>query len=109
MQDDVYLIAGEGWLEASKLRKIGEDKKLKEKPDLESGKLKLKADLIPPALIMARYFSAEQAALNELKAEQERIGQQLDEMKEEHGGEDGLLAEVVDEKGNINKGALTAG
>ena len=47
MQDDVYLIAGEGWVEASKLRKISEDKKIKEKPDLERGKLKLEGRFDP--------------------------------------------------------------
>mgnify|MGYP005821657273 CR=1 FL=1 len=31
----------------------------------------------------------------------------MDEMKEEQGGEDGLLAEVLDEKGSVNKSALT--
>jgi len=106
MQDDVYLIASDGWQEASQPRKIAEDRKLKEKPDIEIGKLKLKADLIPPALIVARYFPAEQRKLDDLKAEAERVGQQLDEMREEHGGEEGLLAEVMDEKGSISKGAV---
>ncbi len=108
MQDDVYLISSDGWLEASKPRQMAEDRKSKEKPDLEIGKLKLKTDLIPPVLIVARYFSVEQRELDDLKAEQERIAQQLDEMKEEHSGEEGLLAEVQDEKGNISKGAVMA-
>ena len=30
----------------------------------------------------------------------------MDEMKEEHGGEEGLLAEVINEKGSISKGEL---
>ncbi len=106
MQDDVYLIAGEGWLGASEPRKVSEDKRLKEKPDIERGKLKLKADLIPPALIIARYFAEEQAALDELKAEQERIEGQMEELREEQGGEEGLLAEVIDEKGGISKSAV---
>ncbi len=106
MQDDVYMISSDGWKEASRLRLIVEDEKnkSKEKADLTIGKLKLKTDLIPPVLIVARYFSAEQQELADLKAEQERIAQQLDEMKEEHGSEEGLLAEVMDEKGNISKG-----
>jgi type I restriction enzyme M protein len=108
MQDDVYLISSDGWVEASKPRKLGEDRKVKEKPDIEIGKLKLKADLIPPALIVARFFAAEQRALEDLKATQEGLEQQLDEMREEHGGEEGLLAEVQDEKGNISKGTVTA-
>jgi type I restriction enzyme M protein len=108
MQDDIYLISVDGWLGASKPRQIAEDRKTKEKPDLEIGKLKLKADLIPPALIVERYFAVEQIAQDELTADQERIVQQLDEIKEEHSGEEGLLADVQDEKGNISKGAVTA-
>ena len=46
--------------------------------------------------------------MDELKAEQERIGQQLDELREEQGGEDGLLVEVMDDKGGINRGAVAA-
>ncbi len=46
--------------------------------------------------------------MNELKAEQESIGQTLDELREEQGGEDGLLAEVVDDRGGINRGAVAA-
>lgn len=107
MQDDVYLISSDGWQEASKPRKLAADQKTKEKPDIEIGKLKLKCDLIPPALIVARFFPAEQLALDDLKAKAEGLGQQLDEMKEEHSGEDGLLAEVLDEKGSVIKGALT--
>jgi len=107
MQDDVDLIAADGWLAASRLRKMAEDRKSKEKPDIEVGRLKLKADLIPPALLAARYFAVEQRALNDLKAQAEGLAQQLDELKEEHGGEDGLLAEVLDEKGGLNRGALS--
>ncbi len=107
MQDDVYLITGEGWVGAARPRQISEDRKGKEKPDLEIGKLKLKADLIPPALLVARYFAAEQSALDELNTEAERLELQLEEMREEHGGEEGLLAEVMDEKGSISKGVVT--
>lgn len=107
MKDDVYLIAEDGWVEASRLRKLSQDSHIKEQPDIVIGKLKLKADLIPPELVIARYFPDEQRLLDDLKAEAERLAQELEEMKEEHGGEDGLLAEVMDEKGGINKGALT--
>ena len=71
MQDDVYLIASDGWREAAKPRQIVEDKdkKSKDKPDFIIGKQKFKADLIPPALLIARYFAAEQAAIEKLEAE----------------------------------------
>ena len=93
MQDDVYLIAADGWLAANRLRLL--EPKSKEQADLTLGKLKYKADLVPPALIVARCFSAEQAALDALGAEGEVLAGQMEEMIEEHGGEDGLLQEAI--------------
>ena len=110
MQDDVYMIVSDGWKDAVKPRLIVEDKdkKKKEKADLTVGKLKYKADLIPPALLIARFFSADQAAIDKLEAEAASIVQVMDELKEENSGEDGLLEEVQDDKGNISKAAVQA-
>src|ERR1035441_6012596 len=109
MQDDVYMIAGDGWREAAKPRPIVEDKKkTKEKADFAIGKQKFKAELIPPVLIIARYFAAEQAEIERLEAEAAIISQKLEELKEEHAGEEGLLEQVIDDKGGITKGAVAA-
>ena len=62
MHDDVFLIMNDGWVGAAKPRKTIEDKdrKLSETPDLVIGSgrsaTKYKTDLIPPSLIVARYF-----------------------------------------------------
>ena len=110
MQDDVYLIAHAGWAEAAKPRLIVETKqqKSKEVPDFTLGKQKFKSDLIPASLLIARYFKAEQSAIEAMEAELCALEQQLDELKEEHGGEGGLLEEVVDEKGRISKKTVAA-
>ena len=52
MQDDVYLLVADGWVEAAKPRGIIEDKekRLKETPDLTIGRKRYKMDLIPPGL-----------------------------------------------------------
>lgn len=107
MQDDAHLIGSEGWSDAVKPRLIA-DKKSKEKPDLVVGKQKFKTDLLPPALLIARYFSMEQAAIDALDAEAATLAQQMEGLSEEHGGEDGVLADVVNEKGKITKGAVAA-
>ncbi|HLQ25484.1 MAG TPA: class I SAM-dependent DNA methyltransferase [Acidiferrobacterales bacterium] len=109
MQDDVYMLVSDGWKDANKLRLIVEDeeKKNKERPDFVVGKLKYKADLIPPTLVIAHYFSEDKAAVEEMEAGLEGMSRKMEEMREEHGGEEGLLSAVVDEKGNISKGALT--
>ena len=103
MQDDVYMLVIDGWREAAKPRLIIEDKKTKEKPDFTVGKQKFKADLIPGPVLIARYFKKEQAAIVSLEAEAASITQQMEEMVEEHGGEEGLLAEAKNEKDKITK------
>lgn len=110
MQDDVYLIASDGWKNANKLQLIVDDKdsKNKEKPDIVVGKQKFKAELVPPSLIMARYFTEQQTAIETAQAKAETIAQTLEELREEHGGEEGLLDEVKDEKGNISRNVVSA-
>ena len=111
MQDDVYMIVSDGWKGANKIRLIIEDKdkkqKDKEKPDFVIGKQKYKADLIPPALVIARYFSNEKNAIDELDDKIAPITQAMEEMQEEHGGEEGLLADVIDDNGKITKTTVT--
>ena len=87
MQDDCYLIASEGW-KAETYRVIESDKKGKEK---DKG---WTCDLIPKSLIVARYFSAEQAAIDQLVVDIDTVTAHLSDMAEEHGGEDGAFAEL---------------
>jgi len=108
MQDDVYLIAADGWTEAARPRGIIEDKdkKIKETPDLVIKRKKYKMDLIPPALLINRYFSAEQAALEALQSAQEAAAREVEEFIEENSGEEGLLAEALNDKGKVNKASI---
>jgi type I restriction enzyme M protein len=80
MQDDVYMIALDGW--------------------------KANGDLIPPQLIINRYFAADQLNIEELEAANEAIALKMEEMDEEHGGEGGLLEEARNEKGKITKASV---
>ena len=110
MQDDVYMLVVDGWSDIQPLREIIEDKdsKSKEKPDLVINKKKYKADLIPPELIIARYFAVEQQAIEDLEADAEAIAQQMQELDEEHGGEVGALYDAKNDKGNLTKGGVKA-
>jgi type I restriction enzyme M protein len=85
MQDDAYLIAADGW-QAKTYRIIEKDKKGKEK---DKG---WACDLLPKPLIVARYFVAEQAAIEQLGADLESAAAQLAELEEEHSGEDDVFA-----------------
>ncbi|MCE9519746.1 MAG: type I restriction-modification system subunit M [Verrucomicrobia bacterium] len=110
MQDDCYLIAGDGWKEAAQPRLIIEEKgnKTKAKPDFALGKRKYAAELIPPALVIARYYPKEQAAIEALEAQLAALAQQMEEMVEEHGGEDGLLEDAKNDKDKITKASVAA-
>ncbi|MGB3602676.1 type I restriction-modification system subunit M [Gordonia sp. (in: high G+C Gram-positive bacteria)] len=113
MHDDAYLVMADGWLNAAKPRKTIEDKerKLSETPDLVVGSgrsaTKYKMDLIPPALIVARYFANEQAAIDDLTAAAEEATRAVEEYVEEHAVEDGLLADAMDDD-KISKALVAA-
>jgi type I restriction enzyme M protein len=77
MQDDVYLIASDGWLGTP--------------------------DLIPSPLIVSRYFSTEQQQIETLETQRDAIGHQIEELEEENGGEDGLLEDAKTDKGKLTK------
>jgi type I restriction enzyme M protein len=100
MQDDAYLIAAVGWAEAAAPRELrqvkNKDGKLvwTEKEDFRRGKRRFKSDLIPALLLIDRYFAAQRDALAALQAELGAVEQELEELRDEHGGEDGLLAEA---------------
>jgi len=83
MQDDAWMIVSDGW------------------QALQAGKPNI--DLIPPALVVARYFASEQSAIEEIEAERDNFSRQMEEMFEEHCGEDGLLADAKNDKGKLTK------
>jgi type I restriction enzyme M protein len=88
MQDDVYMVVTDGW------------------KALADGKPN--TDLIPTLLIVNRYFAAERDAIENLEAERDAVSRQMEELDEEHGGEDGLLFEAKTEKGKLTKVSVNA-
>ncbi len=97
MQDDCYVIAADGW-KAEPYRIVERDKKGKEK---DKG---WTCDLVPKALVVARYFAAEQEAIDKLGAELETVTARLAELEEEHGGEEGAFSELE----KVNKASVAA-
>jgi type I restriction enzyme M protein len=109
MQDDVYLIGSDGWLEAAQPRAVvdSKDKNIREIPDLVVERKKYKMDLVPPSLIVARYFAVEQAAVDELEARRDAAERELEEFVEENSGEDGLLENAQTDKGPVTKASVS--
>jgi type I restriction enzyme M protein len=110
MQDDVYLIAADGWVDAAQPHAVIDDKerKIKETPDLTVARKKYKMDLIPPALIVARYFADQQTAIDDAQAKLDEATRMLEEFVEENSGEDGPLEDALNDNGKATKAGVNA-
>ncbi len=97
MQDDCYIVAADGW-KAETSRVVVKDKAGKEK---DKG---WTCDLVPKALVVARYFAGEQAAIDDLNARVEAVTARIADLEEEQGGDDGVLADF----GAVNHVTATA-
>lgn len=82
MQDDVYAISNDGWVATP--------------------------DLIPANLIIQAYFEKDQAALNKLEEKMNDYTRQVEDLEEEHSGEDGLLENARTDKGKLTKASIKA-
>lgn len=117
MQDDVYMLCQDGWRAGNVVRLLVpvKDKKgkavYKEEHDFEFGtaksKKRYKSDIVPPALVIARYFADKQQALDVLQNEFDSATQKLEEYIEQNSGEEGLVEEAKNDKGSIAKQGLT--
>jgi len=86
MQDDAWMVATDGW---QALRPDGANKG---QPN---------TDLIPTPLVVTRCFATEQTEVERLETERDAISRQMEELEEEHGGDDGLLNDAKNDKGKI--------
>ena len=115
LQDDVYTIKVYGYEAGRDIDYEYAQKKIKdENGDTisvdDTNKIKsFDGALIPKEIIEAEYFADELKQLNALADQAASLEAELDEMREEESGEDGLLKEVLNEKGdsipraNLNK------
>lgn len=88
MQDDLYMIISDGWAAC------------------QNGKPSV--DLLPPDLVISRFFGEKQAKIADLEADKDEVSRQMEELEEEHGGDDGLLEEAKNEKGRITRTTVKA-
>ena len=102
MQDDVYMIAADGWVGGAKPREIlqvkNKDGKLvwPETYDFLVGKRRFRSDLIPASVLITHFLSTEKSALDELETQLTALEQETDEQREELGVEGGLLEDVTE-------------
>ncbi|CAA9892000.1 Type I restriction enzyme, modification chain [Candidatus Methylobacter favarea] len=96
MKDDIYLISEGGW-KAELTHVLNKSGKVSE----------IICELIPKPLMINRYFKKEQAAIDAQEISKEKIVRQMEELQEEHGGEDGLFAEAITDSGKLSKASIT--
>lgn len=110
LQDDVYLLVQEGWQAGKVLREFTSTKgeKSKETAELVINKIKYKAELLPPALLVARYFAREQNHIDDLQSALDATSQELESFIEVHSAEEGLLNDALNEKDKVTKTSVTA-
>lgn len=110
MQDDVFILTQDGWSAAKTLRQLvaAKGEKLKENPDLVIDKDKYKAEVIPPFLIVARYFAAEKVQVDAKQAELDTVSQELESYIEENSGEEGSLSDALNDKGKVTAATVKA-
>ena len=110
MQDDTYLVVTEGWSEAARPRVLagGKGKGATESPDLTVRRTKYKMDLLPPELVVARYFAGERDEVERLLSEEEAIGRDVAAFVEENAGENGPLSGATTATGKVTLAAVKA-
>lgn len=105
MQDDAHIITADGWQAGNEIIRLQKESKGKKK-DIE-GLNGLEGRLIPVSLLIKIYFEKEQAHIDELNLKLEQISSQMDELKDEHSGDEGLLSEVINndkiKKGDVQR------
>jgi type I restriction enzyme M protein len=99
MKDDLYMLVEDGWV--AKLEPVKDAKGKVKNGEFDS-------ELVPKVLVINRYFPDAKASLEQKELELETITRELEELIEEHGGEEGLLSEVLNDKGKVSKGDVSA-
>ena len=109
MQDDVYVISDDGWKagrEVYRILKSSKDKNGKTKEKEIEGMEGIESKLLKPSLIINRYFISEKNAIEKLESQRDTLIMQLEEMEEEHGGEEGLMADAKNDKDKITTSSV---
>lgn len=111
MKDDVSLVSALGWQTSA--RPIRVTKKGAPAPAIDytlgTGRnaVRYRSGTLPADILIAEYLQAEKATLDQALHEKESTSASIEELESEHATADGLLSEVINEKGNITKSAVS--
>jgi type I restriction enzyme M protein len=109
MQDDVYVISDDGWKAGKEVYRIvkqtkNKDGKAKEK-EVE-GIDGIESKLLKPYLLINKYFDADKKAIEKLEAERDGATTEMEAMEEEHGADEGLMADAKNDKEKITAASV---
>lgn len=114
LQDDIYTIKAYGYEAGREIDYVYAQKKAKDESGdtiMVDDKSKVKSfdgTLIPREIIEQQYFKQELNEIEELLEQSSTLDSELDDMREEESGEEGLLKGVLNDKGDgIPKANLT--
>ena len=107
MADDIHILKFDGYAAGRETENIIE--KTTDKSGNEKEKYKgWEGKLIPKALVECAFFSEERSKLDEAQAVADRTQSEFDELIEEHTGEDGFLAECLNDKDKVDSKKVSA-
>jgi type I restriction enzyme M protein len=101
MKDDAYLLVEDSWVATVK-RIIEKNKKTGKETDKG-----WTCDLIPKTLVINRFLPTAQQAVWDVETALESVQAEITTIEEEHAGEEGLLSEATNDKGNLTKATVT--
>lgn len=116
MQDDVFVIAHEGWGACREIREAryetDKDGKIKW---LEAGDLIVKqgrkttrliCEVIPPAIVVAKFLPRLQADFEQAESEAQEVTREIEELVEQCGVEGGELFQAITDEGKMTKTSI---
>jgi len=105
--DDAYLIIDNGWREGASLKALpakAKGEKRTGRVDFTINKVEHRSELLPPELLLTKFFGKEAGeCADALAAAKEKI----EELASNYAGEDMLLSDVANDKGEFTKKAVT--
>lgn len=107
MADDVFVLIQDGYTAGRDIEyniEVTKNKKGERKEKVKGWDGKL----IPKALVECAFFKAERAKIDEAQRICEETQSQLDELTEEQSGEDGVLADCLNDKDSVDAKAVAA-
>jgi type I restriction enzyme M protein len=109
LKDDVYMVIESGWESGGKLTALpakAKGEKRAGRVDYVIGKVDYRSELIPPDLLIQAFF-ADKAL--QIESDLVAAGERLTELAEQHGGEEMLLCDYTNDKGEFTKKLVVDG